>query len=198
MKKIGTGIVLLILSFTAIAQDQLVHPAEQVVRNTTNEVLAVLGAEKDSMQLNHMVNEVILPNFDFTQMSKWTLGKEWDNLSQDKQERFKTEFQKMLVSTYATALTEFNNQLVEVKQAKIGKNKNLALVPTVIQMSTSQALEINYMMMNGEQGWKVVDMAIGGISLIKNYRASYAAQIRKEGIDALIEKLESKNTLATL
>ena len=131
-------------------------------------------------------------------MSKWSLGKQWNKLEEDKQALFVSHFQQLLVNTYATALASFDNQSIDLWQAKFGKNKRVAIVPTVITLANAKPLYINYMMMEGENGWKVVDMSISGVSLIKNYRATYASAIRKEGFDVLMQNIIKKNELAGL
>lgn len=197
MKAFVMGIFTFLLTTSVWASDSS-HPAENIVRATTAEVVDVLKENKPAAEVEKLINAVILPNFDFTQMSRWTLGKAWKTIPTEKQELFTDQFRTMLVGTYATALIEFDNQKIDVKPAITSKNPKLVFVPTVITQANADPLEIRYMMMDGAEGWKVVDIAIGGVSLIKNYRASYAAQIRKEGVDALIEKLVTKNQLAKI
>jgi phospholipid transport system substrate-binding protein len=43
------------------------------------------------------------------------------------------------------------------------------------------------------EGWKVYDIEVGGISLVNNYRESFAAEVRNGGIDGLINTLQGKN-----
>lgn len=192
MKILFTVMICLMLSGTAWAEE--IHPAEHVVRTTTSDAVSVLAEEKSLVQIEQLVGDVILPNFDFIQMSRWVLGKTWQTMSEQQRVLFTEQFQKMLVGTYTAALIEFDNQHVDVQPVIQSKNPKLVFVPTVITQANADPLEIRYMMMQGEQDcWKVVDMMIDGVSLIKNYRASYAAQIRREGVDTLIEKLVAKN-----
>jgi phospholipid transport system substrate-binding protein len=200
MKIFNTAILLLIFSMNAMAgNDNVVtHPASLIVKDTTDKVLVLLEEKKSPKEVNNLINDIILPHFNFQQMSKWTLGKEWGRLDEGKQTLFVENFQQLLVNTYATALTEFDNQSIDILPAKSGKNKSIAVVPTVISLPNAKPMQISYMMMNGDEGWKVIDMSISGVSLIKNYRATYASQIRKDGFDALMEKLIKKNELAGL
>ena len=101
-----------------------------------------------------------------------------------------------MINTYATALTEFDNQSIDVLTARTGKKANVAAVPTRVNLTNDNPMLISYMMFNGENGWKVVDVSISGVSLIKNYRATYASEIRKGGFDALMHKIIEKNKLA--
>ena len=200
MKLINTAILLLIFSLNTIASDTIIntHPAERVVQQTTTDVLSILKNKQDPQQIKQLINKIILPNFNIQQMSQWALGKEWSNISKQKQTLFALHFQQLLVNTYSTALSEFGNQSISVLKAKFGKKKNIAMVPTLIEQKNATPMQIVYMMMADSDGWKVVDMSISGVSLIRNYRATYASQIRNVGFDALMAKIIQKNELARL
>ena len=200
MKIIQTALLLFAFSLNATASDITAnsHPAERVVQETTDKVLSVLDNQQDVNQVNQLINDIILPHFNFEQMSKWALGKHWDRLDKNKQMLFVSNFRQLLVNTYATALSAFDNQSVDVLPAKTGKNKKVAMVPTLISLSNAEPLKISYMMMESGTDWKVVDMSIGGVSLIRNYRATYASEIRNAGFDTLMEKIIKKNEFAGL
>ena len=54
-------------------------------------------------------------------------------------------------------------------------------------------IDINYNMEKGDSGWKVYDVVIAGVSLVQNYRSSFASEIQKSGVDGLIATLSAKN-----
>jgi phospholipid transport system substrate-binding protein len=187
------------LSFNVSANDATEsHPAHIVVQQTTDKVLSVLKKQQDPQQVNQLISAIVLPQFNFEQMAKWTLGKQWDKLDDNKQAVFVANFRQLLVNTYATALTQFDNQSVTVHKAKSAKNRAIAIVPTTISLTNAKPLQIKYMMMRQDDTWQVVDVSISGVSLIKNYRATYASEIRKGGFDALMEKIIKKNEVAGL
>lgn len=196
MKLIKTAILLFIFSVNANADG--IHPAQAIVKNTTDKVVAALNQQSESEQINALIKDIIVPHFDFTKMSQLTLGSEWKKLDDSKRELFVTNFKQLLINTYSTALTKFENESIDILKAKTGKNPNIAAVPTRINLINDKPMIISYMMMKTDKGWKVVDMSISGISLVKNYRATYASEIRNGGFDALMQKLIKKNELAHL
>ena len=198
MKLFRTAIVLLLFSVNAVASDTDIHPARTIVQETTDKVLTMLKQTEDETQLTALINEIILPHFDFTTMSKWALGGQWNKLDEARQTQFVSNFQQLLTNTYATALTKFDNESIDILPAKVGKKPTVAIVPTQINLTNDKPMTVSYMMLNGKHGWKVVDMSISGISIIKNYRATYASEIRKNGFDALMQKMIEKNELAGL
>ena len=194
MKTKVSALVLLLLNFSAFADTT--HPAEAVVKETTDKVVTALKQQQDDRQVTTLINEIIIPHFDFTKMAQWTLGNEWEKLDVQKRELFVSNFQQLLINTYATALIKFENQSIDILEVKTGKNPNIVAVPTRINLANDNPVMISYMMMNGDNGWKVIDMSISGISIVKNYRATYASEIRSNGFDELMRKLIEKNDLA--
>jgi phospholipid transport system substrate-binding protein len=176
------------------------HPAQAVVEDTLEMVISALNQQEENQDIATIINHIILPRFDFTKMSQWALGNEWDKLDESRKDLFISHFQQSLVNTYATALTEFDNQSVDVLTARVGKQANIAAVPTRINLSNTRPLSISYMLMSDESGneWKVVDVSISGVSIIKSYRATYASEIRRSGFDGLMQKMIEKNKLAAL
>jgi len=174
------------------------HPARLIVKNTTDKTLAAMKESHDAQQINQLVNEIVVQHFDIEQMSKWSLGKEWDKLDESKQALFISNFQQLLVNTYAATLTNFGNNEIDVEHVKQGKNKDIATVPTIVTLANVIPMHINYTMKNKKNDWKVVDISISGVSLVRNYRATYASEIRRHGFDALMDKIITKNELAKI
>ena len=196
MKLIKLAFIFLVISTNVSADD--IHPAQTVINKAIGKVTTALNQQQDINQIRTLINDTIVPYFDFTKMSQLTLGNEWEKLDGASRELFVTNYQQLLINTYATALTKFDNQSIDILNAKTGKNPNIAAVPTRINLTNDKPMSITYMMMNGAHGWKVVDMSISGISIVKNYRATYASEIRNGGFDELMRKLIKRNDLARL
>jgi phospholipid transport system substrate-binding protein len=76
-------------------------------------------------------------------------------------------------------------------------DSNIVVVKTEIHQPGTKPVTINYSMHVSGGEWKVVDVTVDGISLVATYRGSFASEIRKSGMDALIAKLTERNTTAT-
>jgi len=176
-----------------------VQTAGEVVMNTANEVLARVTSEREAIdadpgRIYHLVNDIVIPHFDFVSMSKWVLGKKsWHGASESQRELFIGEFRTLLVRTYAKALLEYAHQEIEYLPEESNPNSNLVVIKTKIQQSGTSAVPIDYRMHLSGGEWKVVDIVVDGVSLILTYRGSFASEIRKNGLDALIRKLSQRN-----
>lgn len=189
---------LLTFSLLALPTVAMAHPAQQVVKDTADEVLEKLRAEKEELQNNPdrvyaLVYEMIIPHFDFKSMSKWVLGRNWRHASPEQQEEFSKEFQTLLVRTYAKALLQYSDEEIEYSPVHKKEDAELVTVRTEVKQSGSSKIPINYTMHEVDGEWKVVDVAVNGASLVSTYRGSFASEVRRGGIDTLISKLSERN-----
>lgn len=171
---------------------------DAVVRKTTDDIIALLKQNKavyakDTGKLYAMVDERVLPIFDFERMSQWVLGRYWRQASEEQRSRFVQEFRKLLVRTYATALLNYTDQKVAIQPTQ-KKSEREALVKTEVQQgSGAPAVPIHYAFYKGDADWKVFDVTIDGVSLVSNYRGTYASKIKQQGIDGLIASMAASN-----
>jgi len=175
---------------------------DQIVRQTISGVLDQLKKNKPEYQADHeklfkMVDEQILPYFDFKKMSQLVLGLNWRRANDQQKERFVKEFKQLLVRTYAIALLKYTNQTLEYLPYT-GKptDKLVAVKVNIKQGGGSPDTPVYTQFYNGKNGWKVIDISIEGISLVTNYRNVYNETIRQEGLDKLIQSIADSNQKA--
>ncbi len=198
-KAIAIGLLLLALGeglvWAAIA------PPQEVVQDTSTRMLSALRQnyavlKNDSSQIYGLVNQIVLPNFDFELMSRWVLGRAWQQATPEQRRRFTEEFRTLLVRTYAKALLEYANEEVRVLPQPGAADSSEATVKTEVRLKAGQPIQINYSMHLNSDGWKVYDVTVDGVSLVTNYRGTFASQIRANGLDAVIADLQQRNGAA--
>jgi phospholipid transport system substrate-binding protein len=186
----------LLLSTTVLAQE--VAP-DVLIKTVTNEVLDIVRKDKDIQSGNtkkaiDLVEAKVLPNFNFTRMTQLAMARDWRQASAAQQKTLTDEFHTLLVRTYAKALTEYKNQTVEYKPFALKAGETDVRVRTEIkQAGAGKNIELDYWLVKSGAGWKVYDIEVGGISIVTNYRESFAAEVRNNGIDGLIKSLQAKN-----
>jgi len=172
--------------------------AEEIVKTTADQVIARLKAEREELKVKPeliygLVDELIIPHFDFTNMSRWVLGQNWRQATAAQQESFTTQFRTLLVRTYAKALLEYSDNEITYYPVQSNPDSKLVVVKTDVAQTGASKIPINYSMHIKDGEWKVVDVAINGISLVSTYRGSFATEIRTNGLDSLINQLIDKN-----
>lgn len=189
---------LLMVSTISKADDSEILPQE-LVKNSTEEMLQALkdnkaALDEDSSIIYGLVDEILMPNFDFDKMSKLALGKNWRKADSQQRERFTQEFRLLLVRTYATAMLEYTDEEIHFVPFNGDLEKKKVKVKMEILQSGGPSIPMALSMyLNKENAWKVYDVKIDGISLVTNYRTTFSTRIRNEGMDKLIDSIAARN-----
>lgn len=197
---VALAVTALALAAGATAFAQEVAP-DALARKSIDEVLAVIRADKELQngnpkKLHALVEEKILPHFDFTRMTRLAVGRNWAQASDAQKEALTREFQTLLVRTYSTSISQYRNQTIDVKPAKIASGDKDTVVKTVVNQPGGQPIPIDYAMERTDKGWKVYDVMVDGVSLVTTYRGSFNEQVQKGGVDGLVKTLADRNRTA--
>lgn len=185
--------------FAALSVSAQEVAPDALVKSVTNEVLEIVRKDKDIQSGNakkaiELVEAKVLPHFNFTRMTQLAMARDWRQASAAQQKALTDEFRVLLVRTYSKALTEYKNQTIDYKPFALKAGETDAKVRTEIKQSGGgKPIELDYYLEKGNPAWKVYDIEVGGISLVTNYRDSFAAEVRANGIDGLIKSLQAKN-----
>lgn len=192
------GSISVIVCLLAGGVQAVAESADTVVKQTTNSVIDRINSQRAELKASpekvyDLVNELVIPHFDFVSMSKWVLSKNWKTATDAQRSEFMEQFKTLLVRTYARALLEYSGQEIKFFPAEQKPDSKFAVVKTELTGSGNRPFPVAYRMHQKDDAWKVVDVAVDGVSLISTYRGSFAAQIRKNGFDSLIQTLADKN-----
>jgi len=198
MKKLIMGFLLSVcLMGQAVAE---IDP-QSLVKQTSEKILSQLKAEQALLneepgRIYELVDEVLLPHFDFEYMSQMVLAKYWRRASQEERVAFTAEFRNLLVRTYAKSLNQYVDQEIIFLPFRAGRDEDQATVKTEVEQPGSFPIPIDYRLHYKNESWLLFDVLIDGVSLVTNYRSSFAKAIRQEGIQSLIDSLAKKNQQA--
>jgi phospholipid transport system substrate-binding protein len=178
------------MSLAAIAQEST---PDALVRKVSEDVVAAIKADKDvqagnSAKILQLVDSKVLPHFDFNRMTRLAMGRNWQTATPEQQAALVKEFRTLLVRTYSTALSQYKNQTVVVKQLRADPKDTEVNVKTVIaQPGSNNGIPIDYSMEKQSGGWKIYDVLVDGVSLVTTYRSSFNQQIQNGGVDSLVK-----------
>lgn len=169
---------------------------EALVQSTSEEMLAIIGRTQDRQQLHQAVETKVAQHFDFAHMTKLALGRSWQQASPAQQQALEQEFRKLLVRTYANAFATAKQRNASVKLSPspaTPAGKKEVTIKTKVTPAGGQPIAIGYDMELLAAGWKVFDVVVDNVSLVTNYRESFATEIKNGGIDGLVKSLAEKN-----
>lgn len=197
--KLNSLVLLLVASLTTMVQAQTAGVApDALVKNVTTEVLQIIRSDKEiqagnSKKAIELIEARVLPHFNFTHMTQLAVGKNWKSADVAQKKQLDDEFHILLVRTYAKALTGYKNQTVDFKPFKMNAGGTDAKVRTQVNQGSGKPIGLDYYLEKLQAGWKIFDIEVDGISLVTNYRSSFASEVSRGGIDGLIKSLQNKN-----
>ena len=171
---------------------------DALMNAVTSEVLLVLKqdlAEGRQTDIALLVQSKILPLFDFHRMTRTAAGRDWGLASPEQQGALVLQFRTLLVRTYSASLAAYRGEEIQYRPLRSAAGDTEVLVRSFLRRPGAEPLSLDYAMHDSPAGWKVFDITIAGVSLVLNYRETFAAEVRRGGIDGLIKALSDKNRL---
>jgi phospholipid transport system substrate-binding protein len=184
-----------IVPVTAMADDQA---PDALIKSVSSEVLTIVRQDKDIQSGNtqrviQLVEQKVLPHFNFARMTQLAVGRDWNKATPEQKKQLISEFRNLLVRTYSNALTAYKNQTIEYKSLKFLPADTDLTVKTQVNQPGGKPIKIDYNVEKLADGWKVYDVVIADVSLVTNYRETFAQEVRNGGVDGLIKALAAKN-----
>ena len=196
--KIFKHIIVFLLILPLITFGSTATTPDGFLKDSVREVSLFIADNKEQLDtddtfLRDKMNDIVIPKLDIVFMSKLILGKKnWVSSSSDQKERFQEAFKGLMVRTYMKSLSAFDGEKIKFLPYIPGKRANIAKVKSIYLLSEGE-LPVSYrLMLNDSKGWRVFDIIIDGVSLLKNYRSDFRSHIESHGIDSLINELNSK------
>lgn len=167
-------------------------PAAQV-KNTIEQVRDVVGKEDGKTApavLDEKLKGIVFPMFDFAEMSRRSLGANWNKATPDQQKEFVSLFSDLLAVTYLKRIKS-NAASSEIKEISDTIEGEKAMVKSVL-IADGESISIDYRLLNEQGKWRIYDVLIEHVGLVSNYRNEFAELVRKDGFPGLIQRLKDK------
>jgi phospholipid transport system substrate-binding protein len=194
-KFIGLKIITLLVVLLILPLPVLAGGAKDTVKGQIDKMLTTMqtpefkGLTRDAKlaEISAIINEV----FDYEELSRRTLGREWRKFSPDQQKEFVTLFEKLLQGIYADRILAYTHEKIEFgKETELRKGR--AEVESYIITTDNKKVPLFYRMTNKSGQWRVYDVVIEGISMVKNYRGQFREILSKNKPEDLLQTLRDK------
>lgn len=193
------GWLVVVILMVSVAKAEDILPPEKLAKVTIEELLAEMEGKEDSFktdptQIFDLVEKVVLPHFDFDKMSKLVLARHWREASEAQQQKFTEQFKNLLVRTYSTSLMYYSSgQKIVIQPVNYQPtDRRVSVVVEVENPKNGQMIPLESELYKSDDGWKVFNVKIDGVSMVTNYRSSFDTEIGKKGLDGLIADLVKK------
>ena len=128
--------------------------------------------------------------FDFTELSKRTLGPNWKNLNTEQQKEFITLYRDILEDAYMDRIMAYKDEKVIFQKETMLTDETAEVQSSIITKTVETPINYRLILKGGE--WKVYDVVIEGVSLIKNYRTQFREIMANKSPEELLKVLRKK------
>jgi phospholipid transport system substrate-binding protein len=190
----SAALAMLIFSGLATANDQLEDPSHLITETATN-IFEKINQQRDAIKdepsiAEDIVRNDLLPLMDIHYSARLILGREARKASPEQMESFAVAMNELLISRYASGLLEFRSkEQIEVLEMKSRINPKATPVKTRVRLDSGGYALVDYVFRMTDEGWKVFDVVVEGISYIVSFRNQIKQEVNAVGLDAVIERI---------
>ena len=167
----------------------------RLVELTVDEVVAEMNANEamyteDSAKLRAMVHERVVPHFNIRRMTQLAMANHWASATPEQRDAISNGMLDLMVRTYTNAMFTFRNTPIRLVNERIMNERSAVVRLSVTSSSSGQPVDVQLRMENRNNAWQVVDVVVGGVSMVITYRGTFADEIRRNGIDGLASSIQ--------
>ncbi len=175
-------------------------PADALVRQISVDVIDTAKADKaiqggDLSRIATLVDTKVMPHVAFDVVTRSAVGPKWREATPEQRAKLQAEFKTLLVRVYAGALAQLKDQTVEITKTVPVPGGNQVVVQTEVR-GKGEPIKLDYRLDKPGDTWKIIDVNVGGLWLVTNYRTQFAQELTKGGLDGLIAALVERNKAA--
>ena len=131
-------------------------------------------------------------NFDMPAIIRIVLGRHWRTATPGQKSKFSHVFRTHLIQVYTSQLGVYGGEIIEIeKSAQLSKKDTV--IYTLVIRNEDDPLRLDWRVRETKRGLKVIDVAAEGVSMLTTKRSEFTSLVAREGVDALIGRLEDMN-----
>lgn len=193
------GILTVIACFATFAPRVYAATPNEFVQEAVDLLAQQLDGRKEELAENTdalyaLIDEILLPRFDRRFAAGQVLAKHWRQASAPQKDRFVDAFYTTLLHRYADGVLEFEYDRVDVLPFRGDAEKRITTVKTIVRMDDGTKVPVNYALVRRDDGWRMFDVTIEGVSYVRNFRVEFDAEIRASSLEQVIDRLEGEAT----
>ncbi|OGT62681.1 MAG: hypothetical protein A3E85_00320 [Gammaproteobacteria bacterium RIFCSPHIGHO2_12_FULL_45_12] len=199
---LGTALIacVLLISFSVNAGGAVQSNPVALLQYIADNMISQLKANKASLKTKPQIvyslaNRYVVPYADIAEMSRRVIPpRVWASATSAERAQFQSKFTRLLVRTYASALTEFQDQSVKFYPVR-GNTAGMStvVVNSVIESPTRQSIQMTYRLLRKGSAWRLYDMSVEGVSLIESFRSQFADILAQGNMEQLLNQLGRHN-----
>ena len=186
----------ILLVFATTAAGDTRASAHQAVSETLQELAGAvsdcrLQLAADPMAVRGLVDHRLRPKADVLYAGQLILGRHWSDADPAQRRRFAEALYSSLVTRYASGLLLLTPNNVTVAPPSAAQNEGDAEVELRVHAGLATPVPVFLQLRSGNGRWRIYDARWEGQSYVFSLRNAFAQQIRRDGLETVIGRLEA-------
>lgn len=168
----------------------------EIVRATTDALYELVDENRECYEenvdaLEDEIRDIMLAEVDTLYSGRLILGRQARGMEQDRVVEFADALSNLLIRRYAEGLLDFESrEQVEIRPLSGNNTERMTRVETRVKLTSGEVAPVDYVFRKTDEGWKIYDVIVEGISYVTTFRNQIGEQIRQQGFDTTLEKLQ--------
>lgn len=172
----------------------------QLLKYIADNMISGLKSHKATLKTKpqtvyNLAYQYVVPYADLNEMSRRVISPQvWNSATPQQRMRFQKQFTTLLIRTYASALSSYQDQVVKFYPIRGGANGATVEVNSDIVSPESQPIHVTYRLVRAGSGWRLFDMSVEGVSMLESFRSQFADILASGNIEQLLQRLSAHNS----
>ncbi len=201
IRQVMQGLIIALFSWMLISNTYAAPTGDPValLQYVANNMIDQLKANSANLKnkpqiVYNLAYKYVVPYADLGEMSKRVIPPAvWNSATNAQRQQFEKEFTRLLIRTYASALTSYQDQSVQIYPVRGGVQGNNVEVNSRIVSPDSSPINVTYRLVRKGGGWKLYDMSVEGVSLVDSFRSQFADILAQGNMDTLLQRMSARH-----
>ena len=187
--------LLISVHYASVRADDFTNGAEQFITSLADDAISSLtGKTLTEKERQQKFRKLLNSYFDISGIGKWALGRYWRKTSESERLEYLVLFENLIVTTYANRFNKYTKEKLIVKGSS--SRGKFVLVKSQINGGKEKPIRIEWRVTSPNGSYKIFDIVIEGVSMIRTQRSEFSSVIRRNGgkVSGLLAELRKKTT----
>ncbi len=174
-----------------------VDGATKFIGSLANQAVAVLRNDGTSLEAREATfRDLLADGFDVPFIGRFVLGRQWHTASDEQRDDYLGLFTEFLLKTYSRRFGGYAGESFSIIGAS-SSGKKFVIVKTRIDRPSGPAIKVDWRVRVRNEQYKIIDVAVKGVSMAVTQRSEFASVVRTHGMDGLLQALRRRLKMYT-
>ena len=188
------GLAVLLSATGGLRADRDEDPALAFIQSLGDQAVASLRDNLDSpFEVREAAfREVMVRGFDIPIVGRFVLGRHWRTATKEQRREYMAIFVDFIVRVYASRFDSYGGELFTARSVIDDESGDKIVRAQIVRPSGGDPIGVDFRVRMRDEGYKVIDVSVEGISMLHTHRVEFASVVNRKGIDGLLSDLRAR------